>query len=97
MKRNKKTLPFMSTLAWAHCMLSWYCKCGKATPIWNLFRARFSPDVAALHSPTWRHQTHHSCCFASLSFPMISPLAQLASNKMMEIATQRRRDCGVKW
>ncbi len=97
MKRNKKTLPFMSTPTWAHCMLSWYCKCGKATPIWNLFRARISPHVIALHSLTWRHQTYHSYHIASLSFPMNSPLALLASNKMMEIATQRRRDCGVKW
>lgn len=87
----------MSTSTWAHCMLSWHCKCGKTDPIWDLFRARISPHVIALHSLTWRHQTHHSCCIASLSFPMISPLAQLSSNKMMEIATQRRRDCGVKW
>ena len=69
----------------------------KSDPIWDLFRVRFSPDVGALHLPTWRHQTHHSCRFASLSFPMISSLSQLASNKMMEIATQKRRDCGVKW
>ena len=69
----------------------------KSAPIWDLFRARISPHVSALHSPTWRHQTHHSYRIASLSFPMISPLAQLVSNKMMEIATQRRRDCGVKW
>ena len=90
-------MPFTSTPTWAYCMLSWHCKCGKANHVWDLFRAHISPHVGALHSPTWGHQTHHSYRVASLSFPMISPLAQLVSNKMMEIATQRRRDCGVKW